>query len=268
MANARRGAKLAAVPPRMTRPLLSRVSAIVLAGGLGTRLRPVIGALPKALAQVAGRPWIDQLLDQLEAASVPKVVLATGYGSEALRTALGSGRRHLDLVHAPEPEPLGTAGALRFCSPLVASDLVIVLNGDSYCGVDLRDLVAFHRQSGCKVTLTLVRVAETGRFGLVELDEAARVERFVEKGPSSNGSTGLVNAGVYVMERSFLAELPARTPLSLEREVFPALIEQGIAGFVCDGPFLDIGVPEDFGRAEAFVRGLRSRPEGDHEVAA
>ena len=229
---------------------LRDVTAVILAGGLGTRLRPVVADRPKVLAEVHGRPFLAFLLDQLAAAGIRDVVLCIGYRGEQVRAAFGEAYGALRLRYSQESRLLGTAGALRLALPLLHSDPVLVMNGDSFCEADLASFTRWHRRRGAAATLLLARVPDTGRYGRVELDAEGRVLRFEEKG--SPGGPGWVNAGVYLLSRRLLSTIPAGRPVSLEREVFPAWIGRGLYGHRSTGRFLDIGTPEAYATAEAF----------------
>ncbi len=233
---------------------LEQLTAMVLAGGLGTRLRPVVGDRPKILAEVAGRPFLHRILDQLESVGIRRVVLLTGYMADMVRDVCGPRHGRMILEYSPEPAPLGTAGAIRLALSLVDAETTLVLNGDSYCRLDLSAFHADHVASGAEASLALARMEDAGRFGLVSLDESGRVTRFEEK--SSRGS-GLVNSGVYLIHRRVIVDIAADRQVSLERDIFPALAKAGrLNGFICQGPFLDIGTPESYAQAEGFFAGL------------
>ncbi len=231
--------------------LWDQVTAVILAGGLGLRLRPVLADRPKVLAPVQQRPFVTFLLDRLAAVSLPSVILLTGYRAEQVQQALGSTCAGLELIYSVEPQPLGTGGALRWALPKLATPTVLLLNGDSYCDVDLAALLAFHRRHQADLTLTLVEVAQVDRFGQVEVFGNGRVQRFAEK-PASAGS-GWINAGVSLLERSLLAEIPAERPLSLERDLLPGWVAgKKVFGCCWSGAFLDIGTPASYAAANAF----------------
>jgi NDP-sugar pyrophosphorylase family protein len=230
-------------------------TAAILAGGLGTRLRPAVADRPKALAPVAGRPFITYLLDQLEADFVRRVVLLTGYRGDQVRQELGERYGRLTLAYSPEPSPLGTGGALRAALPMIDSPTVLALNGDSYCGVDLAAFAASHRRRGAGASLVLTRVDDAGRYGRVETGRGGRVTAFAEK--RAGGGPGWVNAGVYRIERRLLEAAPAGRPASLERDWLPAWVAAGeVCGCGSAAPFLDIGTPETYAAAAAFFLGL------------
>jgi D-glycero-alpha-D-manno-heptose 1-phosphate guanylyltransferase len=230
---------------------LKGVTAAVLAGGLGTRLRPVVGELPKVLAPVRGRPWLAFLLDQLADAGLREVILLTGRGAEQVRAALGDAHGELHLRYATEPGPLGTAGALRHALPLLAAPQVLLLNGDSYADVDLSAFLAFHRRRPTAASLVMARVTDAARYGRLEVAPDGRVLRFREKG---GASPGWVNAGVYLLDRRLIESIPAGRAVSLEREMLPRWLTGADLAAFPGGRFLDIGMPESYAEAEAFFR--------------
>ena len=230
----------------------SEVTAAVLAGGLGTRLRSVVDDRPKVLAQVHARPFLMFLLDQLAAADFRSVVLCTGYLGEQIHRTFGETYKCLRIVYSQEPKPLGTGGALRFALPQITSDPVLVLNGDSFCGIDLKSYVRWHGDHRAAASMVLTRVLRSERYGSVKLDQEARITNFSEKqqciGP------GWINAGIYMLDRHLLASIPEEGNVSLEREVFPRWTGPGLYGYYSPAHFLDIGTPEDFSSAEQFFQ--------------
>ena len=229
---------------------LGGVTALVLAGGLGTRLRPVVADRPKALVEVNGRPFITFLLDQLAAAGLRRAILCTGYLGEQVRASLGERYAGLALGYSHEPQPLGTAGALRLALPQTDSAQVLVLNGDSYCQVDLPAFWAWHHTRPAAASLLLTQVPDTRRYGRVERDAHDAVTGFVEK--SAAAGPGWISAGLYLLARQLLTEIPAGRAVSIEREVFPAWVGRGLYGCPLGGRFLDFGTPEALAELPAF----------------
>jgi len=220
------------------------VQAVILAGGLGTRLRPAIGGLPKALAPVQGRPFLTYQLDLLKRHGITRMVLCTGYGHDAIQRYFGDGGAlGVRIQYSVEEEPLGTAGALQRARPYLQGTF-LVMNGDTYFSADLSTLLASHRRGGAQATLALVKVPQMGRFGAVTLDARGFVSRFAEK---RRRGAGLINAGIYVCEPGIWAHFPSRLPLSLEEDVFPILAEQRLLrGELLEGYHMDVGTPESY----------------------
>lgn len=227
------------------------VSAAILAGGLGSRLRPVVADRPKVLAPVRGRPYLTHVLDQLADASVDEVVLLTGFQAEQVRHTLGETYAGMRIIYSEEPSALGTAGALRWALCKLSAPTVLLLNGDSYCDVDLEAFRHFHDQRAAEISLVLARVPTASRFGRVWVGRHARVNRFEEK--TDRPGSDWINAGIYLLARRLIEEIPMGRAVSLERDLFPSWVERKqIYGFRCAGRFLDIGTPEAYAEAEHF----------------
>jgi NDP-sugar pyrophosphorylase family protein len=235
------------------------VTAAILAGGLGTRLRSAVPDRPKVLAEVCGRPFITYLLDRLVEASFLEVVLLTGYRGRQVQETLGETYQGMRLLYSEEPQPLGTAGALRLGLPQLKGRQVLLLNGDSYCEVDLPAFWKWHELIESSASMVLVRVPDVSRFGHVDCDSAGRLVGFREK-QAANGA-GWINAGVYLLERALVEQLPMG-PLSLERDLLPQWVARRLVwGMKCRGRFLDIGTPESYVEAESFLLETRRPSE-------
>jgi NDP-sugar pyrophosphorylase family protein len=225
------------------------VQAIILAGGLGTRLRGTVDGVPKSMAPVAGRPFLEFLLLQLRRSGFAGAVVCAGYRAGQLRAEFGDGSRWgIELAYSVEPEPLGTAGAIRLARPLLRGRRWLLMNGDSFFGISLAELVAADRHARATATIALASVDDARRYGRVECAPDGVVTRFVEK--SDADGAGLVNAGIYVLGAAVLAAIPAGRPVSLEREVLPGFVGHGLHGVPFDAPFIDIGAPDDYRRAQ------------------
>lgn len=227
---------------------LHNLTAAILAGGLGTRLRTVVTDRQKVVASVAGRPFLMRLLDQLADAGLRRVVICTGYKAEQVAEMAGSGYRGMTLRYSPEPSPLGTSGALRNALTLLDSDPVLAMNGDSFCETDLAAFWRSHHERNATSSLVVREVADTSRSGRVGFDANGAVTSFVEKGASAG--PGWINAGIYLLGQALLKGIPAERPVSLERETFPVWIGRGLYAFPTTGKFLDIGTPESYAAAQ------------------
>jgi D-glycero-alpha-D-manno-heptose 1-phosphate guanylyltransferase len=225
--------------------------AAILAGGLGTRLRSVIGSKPKPLAEVSGSPFLEYVLRQVKESGITKVVLCTGYLAHQIESAFGSQWQGLQLFYSEELQPLGTAGALRLALPLFSDETVLVLNGDSFYRGPLDPLIAAHRKVQARATLLLAFVQNSARFGTVEAAGSGEVQRFLEKDQTRAGPAW-VSAGVYVIEREVIAMIPGGRATSLERETFPGLIGNHLFAWCGTGEFLDIGTRESYAQASQF----------------
>ncbi|HEX6800049.1 MAG TPA: nucleotidyltransferase family protein [Ktedonobacterales bacterium] len=226
--------------------------ALILAGGAGTRLRPVLTELNKPMAPVADRPFLEYLLLQLKKHGVEAVTLCVGYKADLIQSYFGTGEPWgLRLSYSHETDFLGTGGAIKRAESLIQAECFFVLNGDSLFDSDLRTLMRCHRETNALATLALAYVEDTRRYGAVGVDAAGRVVSFVEKGKGH--AQGLINAGVYVFSRELLDLIPDRQAVSLEHDILPRLIGRGLYGLPSHGYFVDIGVPDDY-------LGLRSNP--------
>jgi len=232
---------------------LSDVTVAVLTGGLGTRLRSLVADRPKVLAEIHGVPFLAFLLDQLAAAGCRSVVLCTGYLGDRISHTFGGSYGPLRLGYSQEHEPLGTGGALRLAMTQLDSDPVLVMNGDSYCGIDLGAYREWHCRQQATASMALARVTRSDRYGLVKLDSAARVVEFAEK---KGGGEAWINAGIYLLSQQVLRSIPEDVCVSLEREIFPHWVGRGLYGYLSSGPFLDIGTPDDFAAAGNFFAQL------------
>jgi D-glycero-alpha-D-manno-heptose 1-phosphate guanylyltransferase len=237
---------------------LGDFQALVLCGGLGKRLRPAVPELPKCLAPVGDRPFLEYVLLQLRAAGIRKITLCVGYRSQQVAEYFEAGDRWgMSLSYSLEKEALGTGGAVKKAESFVRRDQFLVLNGDSILDVDFEKMAEFHMSRGALATLALARVASSERYGNVRTDESGRVTKFSEKESRASTSiailedSGRINGGVYIFDRRILDEIPsAPPPVSLEADVFPRLIGSHVFGYPSDGYFVDIGVPEDYARAQ------------------
>jgi NDP-sugar pyrophosphorylase family protein len=230
--------------------------AVILAGGKGTRLSGTVADRPKVLAAVSGKPFLSYLLDQLKAAGIRRVVLCTGYMGKMIHESFGSEYNGMALTYSHETVPLGTGGALRLALPLFDSDPVLVMNGDSYCQADLGAFFLWRREQDIPNAMVLTLLDDVARFGSVEMDGRNRITRFREK--TQEMSRGFINAGIYLLSSKSIARIPEDRPVSLEREIFPTLVEEGIGGFQSRGRFIDIGTPESYRGAEAFFADLNT----------
>jgi len=225
------------------------VQAIVLAGGLGTRLRGVVPDLPKPLAPVNGRPFLAIVLEQLSAQGFASVVLSVGYRHELIRQAFGDRFGGLALVYAVEDRPLGTGGAIRLAARQCGDADVFVLNGDSYADLDFADMQATHCEARVSLTVCAVEVPDAARYGRV-LVRDSRITGFAEKGAAG---PGLINAGIYLMRRNLLEVPDLPEVFSFERDVLEARLgELRPLAYPARGRFIDIGVPEDYARAQGL----------------
>ena len=233
---------------------LSQTTGVILAGGLGTRLRAAVADRPKVLAEVNGRPFLAHLLDQMGAAGIRRAVLCTGYLGEQVEEAFGDTHGDIQLAYSREDAPLGTAGALRLALELMGSDPVLAINGDSYMDADLQAMADTHRASGANSTILLTEVPDVARYGKVLLDSGGALTSFEEKG--GDRAPGWINAGLYLLSQEVLESIPTGRSVSLEKEILPSWIGRGLFGCQQRGRFIDIGTPESYAEAAAFFQGV------------
>src|SRR5918999_2761062 len=222
------------------------MQALVLAGGEGTRLRPLTLTTPKPVMPLAGQPFLSFMLDWVRSHGVDEAILSCGFMSDAVKLVLGDIYDGMRLRYVVEDEPLGTAGPIRLAfDEGVLEERFFVLNGDVLTDMDLSAELALHEQKGARVTLALIEVEDTSSYGVVPTDEEGRVEAFLEK---TGGAvpTNRINAGAYVVERELVETMPAGRAVSFEREVFPQLVGEGLYGWNAEGYWIDIGTPDRY----------------------
>ena len=241
-----------------------------MAGGEGTRLRPLTSNQPKPMVPIVGKPCMEHILDLLRRHDMHEVVVTLAFMPQAIRTYFGDGTTlEMDVDYSVEEQPLGTAGSVRLARERL-DDTFLVISGDALCDVDLTGLVAAHREKGAAVTIALKSVDNPLEFGIVVTDEDGRVERFLEKPSWGQVFSDTINTGIYVLEPEVLRHIPTDRPYDFSKELFPLLLEMGrpIYGHVLDGYWQDIGNLEQFrqanfdaldGRVQLDIPGLRLR---------
>jgi len=218
------------------------IDAVILCGGMGTRLRPISGDLPKVLVPFAGRPFIDILIGSLLPFGFRRFILCTGYRRERLREHFAG--CSYDVIFSEEDEPLGTGGAVKRAAPLIAGSSFLVVNGDSICPIDFSRFHAFHVQKGGILSLSLAKPLPGQDYGVVEMGEAQRIISFREKTSCRDGA--FVSGGLYFMRRDIFDHMPPAPCFSLEYDLFPKLLPLGCYGFPTDAELIDIGTPERY----------------------
>jgi D-glycero-alpha-D-manno-heptose 1-phosphate guanylyltransferase len=223
--------------------------AIVLAGGLGTRLRAVVEDLPKVMAPVAGRPFLEHVLDHLAAQGLRRVILAVSYRREIIQAHFGEAYRGMALRYSVEEEPLGTGGAIRQAMDLAEPGLCFILNGDTWLDLDYAAMARAGQSAGARLVMAVRELPDVGRYGALEVREG-RVTGFLEKGRSGPGA---INAGVYLAATDLFDAHPFPPRFSFEQDLLMAhLKDLAPLAFTVPGGFIDIGIPEDFFRAQAM----------------
>jgi mannose-1-phosphate guanylyltransferase len=237
------------------------MQAVILVGGEGKRLRPLTSTVPKPVVPLVDRPFISFMLEWLRQHGIDDVIMSCGFLATSVRNVLGDGSGlGIRLRFVEEPDPRGTAGALKFAESLL-DERFLMLNGDVLTDIDLTAQIAQHEKTGAKATLALVPVPDPSAYGLVHLEEDHSVREFVEKPSSDTIDSNLISAGAYVLERAVLELVPPERNVSIEREVWPALIGEGLYGYPSDSYWLDIGTPE------RYLQGTFDIIEGNVETA-
>jgi len=224
------------------------MNALLLAGGLGTRLRPLTETLPKPMAPVVNRPWLEHLVERLRDQGIRDIVIAVKHHPDKIRNHFGSGKKWgVNIRYAVEKTLLGTAGAIRNAEPFL-DDRFAVFNADIVHDVNIASLVRFHETHGGLVTIGLTEVEDPSHYGAVEQDGEGRILRFVEKPKKEEAPSRRINAGIYVMEKRALAYIPTEREVSIERETFPLLIREGagVYGTLIPGFWMDMGTRERY----------------------
>jgi mannose-1-phosphate guanylyltransferase len=229
------------------------LKALVLAGGFGTRLRPLSCTRPKLLFPLANQPLIDINLQNLSKGGVDTVVLAVYYMAESLVRYLGPTKYDMGILYSREQRPMGTGGPVQKAKDLLNEDEpFLMLNGDVITDIDYRRILNFHKEKGGLATIALVQVPDPSRYGAVELDWEGRITRFVEKPEPGRAPSNLINAGIYVLDPEILEYIPQGRKVSIENEVFTILAEdKKLYGYEIHGFWMDIGLPTDYLRANA-----------------
>jgi mannose-1-phosphate guanylyltransferase len=221
------------------------VQALILAGGEGTRLRPLTYTVPKPVLPLAGRPHVAYVIDWLVRHGVDDVIVSCGHLAEGMRRAIAELEPGVEVRYAEEPDARGTAGAIRFAEDMLG-ERFLVLNGDVLCDLDLTALIEQHGRTGARATIALYPVADPAGYGLVYRREDGEITEFLEKPSPEQIDTDEINAGAYLLERSVLDFVPPGQAVSIEREVFPRLIGEGLYGIRLEGYWIDIGTPERY----------------------
>jgi len=232
---------------------MDKINAIILAGGLGSRLRSIVADVPKVLAPVNGRPFLDIVIDSLaKSGIVDRVVLAAGYMSEKIIEQYQNGHRFgVEIFVSIEEQLLGTGGAIRLAMELTDSQDILVLNGDSFIEIDHMALYKAHKKNNAKLTMALKYVENADRYGTVILN-GDKIVSFQEK--NNEIVAGFINAGVYLLNRDLFVHVAQNKIISMEKELLPNMINQDAYGFISNGRFIDIGLPDTYKIVEDYLK--------------
>lgn len=233
---------------------MKNFDAIILAGGLGTRLSAVSGDLPKALMPVNGRPFIEILFKLLnKSGCIDTVVIAAGHKGDRIISEYEKNTDYgFKILFSMEEKLLGTGGAIKKNLSLTASDDVLIMNGDSYADIDIRDFYNDHKKQNALITIALAKVENANRYGKINISNDRKILSFEEKVTIPSG--GYINAGMYLFDRKLFDHVPNGTVVSLERDLLPDMIKSQAYGYLCRGKFIDIGTPETAGLASEYLK--------------
>lgn len=226
--------------------------AIILAGGLGTRLRSVIKDIPKPMAEISGKPFLAYLIDFLGKQKIKRVILSVGYKFEVIKDFFGNKYKDIDIYYAIEEISLGTGGAIKNALPGVYGDEVFVINGDTFFDINLKDFYNLHKSRNSKLSMALKYMNFTDRYGTVEIDENNKIIAFHEKTQKYNV---LINGGIYLLNKIFFNYLATQNRFSFEKDFLEKYYrDYEFYGFPFDKYFIDIGVPEDYNKAQRELK--------------
>ncbi len=228
--------------------------AIVLAGGLGTRLQHVLPDIPKCMAPVNGRPFLTYVLDSLEIQKITKVVLSVGYRKEEIINYFGTKYNSISIAYSIENEPLGTGGAIKFALDYCNNEDIFIVNGDTYFNPDFNNMADWHTTSAADITIAIKYHTDTERYGLIDADQKGKIIEFREK--DKLAGSGWINGGIYLVKNTIFNNFQQQK-FSIENDVFKVSCNSlNLYAFRTDAFFLDIGIPEDYERAQTLLTAL------------
>lgn len=233
---------------------LKEIDVVILCGGLGSRLKPVVSDRPKVLAKIGDITFLDILLNSLAKYELKNIILCVGYLKEQIKAHFNSNKNY-NIKFSEEDESLGTGGALKKVKPLIKSNPFIVMNGDSICNINFHDFYDFHVNKKASLSMALVRTKAAQDFGSVILDDSQRITSFKEKVASRDEC--LINAGIYLMQKDIFSYMPDKNSFSLEYDLFPKVIEDRCFGFIVNSELIDIGTPERYENAINLIGGTK-----------
>jgi mannose-1-phosphate guanylyltransferase len=226
-----------------------KMKGVILAGGKGTRMRPLTYHTPKPMLPLVTRPFMEYFILRLKQYGINEIILSTGYLPDAFNKYFGNGKDFgVRLIYVTEEEPLGTCGAVKNVEKYLENETFLVFNGDILTSINLKSMISFHKSKKSDITISLAPVEDPTAYGLVPVDKNSRVKEFLEKPSMEEINTNLINAGTYIIEPHIMGHVPQGENYSFERELFPKVLKLGynIYGFVYNGYWLDVGTPEKY----------------------
>jgi len=241
------------------------MKAIILAGGKGTRLKSVVDDLPKPMAPVGGKPFLEYIVTALAAQGLREIILSVGYRKDIIRSHFEAGSRWgVNIVYSEEDTPLGTGGSVRQALMMSGESHSLILNGDTFNQLDFEEMERHHLSRDCLATIGLIHENDAGRYGTVRFNEGFDITEFCEKSPHESG---YINCGAYIMDKAIVDYMPSGH-FSLENDLFPGLIAHGMSGFISHGFFIDIGIPSTYRYISDHYHLLRHDNPGNGETRA
>ena len=232
---------------------MDHITPVILIGGLGSRLRPIVRDRPKGIAEVNGKPFAYYILNQLESHGFKKVVLCTGYMSLEIKEALKLIPFEIKVEYSEEATPLGTAGALRNALSRIDTTHIMLMNGDSYCDLNISKLILKSQEAKAECLMTLIHLKDSQRFGAVQIDDKGFVTQFLSR--PKDPSNSLINAGIYIFSKTLIENIPPNKKLSLEEDFLHSwATENKIKAYLHTGRFIDIGTPNSYNKSHSFFQ--------------
>lgn len=231
--------------------------AIILAGGLGTRLRSIVKDVPKPMADINGKPFLEYIFRYIKHFGINKVILAVGYKADIIKNYFGNRFNGISIIYSEEKELLGTGGAIKQAIIFSEVNNVFIINGDTFFDVDLNKVYQFHMRKKAALTIALRYIKNADRYGIIEIDEKNTVRKFLEKGEKKEG---YINGGIYLIDKSFFLSFDLPKRFSFEKDFLEKNYELcNFYGIPFDTYFVDIGVPEDYERAKKEFKAFKYR---------
>ncbi len=238
-----------------TVPEPEETDVLILCGGRGVRLQSIVNDRPKPMADINARPFLDILIENIASFGFKRFILCAGYKADYIEKYYKNRESSLSIIISKEDIPMGTAGALKQAEQFIGSNIFLAMNGDSFCSVDYKDFLDFHVNTMHPLSIALVPSDENSKdYGLVTLDKNRFITSFSEK--AATKGTGYINGGIYFFQKKILQYIPAGREYSLEKELFPKMIEKGVSGYVTKGKFIDIGTPERYEYSKVYLEGI------------
>jgi NDP-sugar pyrophosphorylase family protein len=228
------------------------IDVVILCGGMGKRLRAIVDDKPKPMAEIDSRPFIDILIGYVSTFGFQRFILCAGYKAEAIEQYYKSKKYGIEILITKEQKPLGTGGAVKNARPLITSNPFLVLNGDSFLGMDLYRFVEFHLRKKALLSIALINTKDAKSYGSIEIDKLGRIVEFCEKKEKSQES--MINAGIYLFNHEVLSLMPDDRNFSLEYDFFPEIVNREMFGYLTKGLFIDIGTPQRYAEAKQLLK--------------